>query len=161
MSIVIIPQRLPILQLLVAQVAAQELIRRVRVFDVNGNFLLNDCVTNFTSPFIVAELFAVFVEVFYEIESGFALQRAYRASINSWNIPSSSHAHMMIESILCQEFQAALIAMEMVRCSVYSDPIIKTTGMSFLVVFHHLRLEREELFTKRTNDCEVNRPTSV
>lgn len=83
MSIVIIPQRLPILQLLVAQVAAQELIRGVRVFDVNGNFLLNDCIANFTSPFIVAELFAVFVKVFYEIESGFALQRAYRASINS------------------------------------------------------------------------------
>lgn len=51
--------------------------------------------------------------------------------------------------------------MEMIRCAVDSDPIIKTTGMGLLVVFNHLRLEREELLTKRANNCEVHRPSSV
>lgn len=51
--------------------------------------------------------------------------------------------------------------MEMIRCCIHSDPIIKTTWMSFLVVFHHLRLERKELLTKRANNCEVHRTTSV
>lgn len=51
--------------------------------------------------------------------------------------------------------------MEMIRCPIHSDPIINPSRVSFLEVFHHLRLEREELLTKRAKNCEVRRPTSV
>lgn len=156
----VLSETFSVFQLLVAHGATDELVG-VRVLDMNRNLILDNRLTDFTPPFVLLQLLPVILQMFDQLESILANKQANWAAIVDRAAARTNHANVIVDAKLRQELATALVAVKVVRCGIHLDAIVVSSGMGFLVMFDHFRLEREKLLADGTENFEVNSAPEV